>query len=127
MHLASHNLPALITASGLPLQRPSLREVARVAGLLRSLAGEDEMETTCDLAIVDELAAPDMLLQYSLHEPRRGRMPKHVRCYLRSESGVRHGIAERNGTIETAPSSTAFSMCRPLCRPAGTISSPKRT
>ena len=24
-------------------------------------------------AIVDELAAPDMLLQYSLHEPRRGR------------------------------------------------------
>lgn len=27
----------------------------------------------CDLAIVDELAAPNMLLQYSLHEPRRGR------------------------------------------------------
>src|ERR1051325_6390813 len=27
---------------------------------------------TCDLTIVDELAAPDMLLQYSLHEPRRG-------------------------------------------------------
>jgi predicted ester cyclase len=28
---------------------------------------------TCDLNIVDELAAPDMLLQYSLHAPRRGR------------------------------------------------------
>jgi predicted ester cyclase len=28
---------------------------------------------TCDLHIVDEIAAPDMLLQYSLHEPRRGR------------------------------------------------------
>ena len=28
---------------------------------------------TCDLGIVDEIAAPDMLLQYSLHEPRRGR------------------------------------------------------
>jgi predicted ester cyclase len=28
---------------------------------------------TCDLGIVDELAAPDMLLQYSLHAPRRGR------------------------------------------------------
>jgi predicted ester cyclase len=28
--------------------------------------------STCDLSIVDELAAPDMLLQYSLHEPRRG-------------------------------------------------------
>jgi len=27
----------------------------------------------CNLDIVDELAAPDMLLQYSLHEPRRGR------------------------------------------------------
>jgi predicted ester cyclase len=27
---------------------------------------------TCDLAIVDEIAAPDMLLQYSLHAPRRG-------------------------------------------------------
>jgi predicted ester cyclase len=28
---------------------------------------------TCNLGIVDEVAAPDMLLQYSLHEPRRGR------------------------------------------------------
>ena len=28
---------------------------------------------TCSLAVVDELAAPDMLLQYSLHAPRRGR------------------------------------------------------
>jgi predicted ester cyclase len=27
---------------------------------------------TCDLSVVDELAAPDMLLQYSLHGPRRG-------------------------------------------------------
>ena len=27
----------------------------------------------CNLGIVDELAAPDMLLQYSLHAPRRGR------------------------------------------------------
>jgi predicted ester cyclase len=28
---------------------------------------------TCNLGVVDELAAPDMLLQYSLHAPRRGR------------------------------------------------------
>ncbi|HYV68488.1 MAG TPA: ester cyclase [Pseudolabrys sp.] len=28
---------------------------------------------TCQLSIVDELAAPEMLLQYSLHEPRHGR------------------------------------------------------
>jgi predicted ester cyclase len=27
----------------------------------------------CDLSIVDEIAAPNMLLHYSLHEPRRGR------------------------------------------------------
>ncbi|HEY1932760.1 MAG TPA: ester cyclase [Acetobacteraceae bacterium] len=28
---------------------------------------------TCNLDVVDEIAAPDMLLQYSLHEPRKGR------------------------------------------------------
>jgi predicted ester cyclase len=28
---------------------------------------------TFDLDVVDELAAPDMLLKYSLHEPRKGR------------------------------------------------------
>ena len=27
----------------------------------------------CNLGIVDEIAAPDMLLKYSLHEPRKGR------------------------------------------------------
>src|SRR5215475_6096735 len=26
----------------------------------------------CNLGVVDEIAAPDMLLKYSLHEPRRG-------------------------------------------------------
>jgi hypothetical protein len=35
---------------------------------------------TCDLGIVDELAAPDMLLQYSLHEPRRGR--EDIRAFM---------------------------------------------
>ncbi|WP_394780094.1 ester cyclase [Undibacterium sp.] len=29
--------------------------------------------STYNSAVVDDLAAPDMLLQYSLHEPRRGR------------------------------------------------------
>src|SRR5947209_1467341 len=28
---------------------------------------------SADVAVVDEIAAPDMLLKYSLHEPRRGR------------------------------------------------------
>ncbi len=27
---------------------------------------------TCNLGVVDDLAAPDMLLKYSLHEPRNG-------------------------------------------------------
>src|SRR5205085_10104190 len=52
LHLSSRDLPALITANGMPLRRPSLREVARVAGLLRTPAGEDESEVFCDLVIV---------------------------------------------------------------------------
>src|SRR2546422_2710206 len=52
LHVASRDLPALITANGVPLRRPSLREVARVAGLLRPLAREEESEVACDLAII---------------------------------------------------------------------------
>jgi thioredoxin reductase (NADPH) len=52
LHLASYDLPALITANGMPLRHPSLREVARVAGLLRSPDGGQEGEISCDLAIV---------------------------------------------------------------------------
>jgi thioredoxin reductase (NADPH) len=52
LHLTTRDLPALITATGAPLRRPSLREVAQVAGLLRPLALEGEDEITCDLTIV---------------------------------------------------------------------------
>jgi thioredoxin reductase (NADPH) len=52
LHLASHDLPALITSNGMPLRHPSLREVARVAGLLKPLASDEVEEITCDLAIV---------------------------------------------------------------------------
>jgi thioredoxin reductase (NADPH) len=52
LHLSSRDLPALITADGVPLRHPSLREVARVAGLLRSVAADNEGEVTCDLAII---------------------------------------------------------------------------
>lgn len=52
LKLASSDLPALITATGVPLCKPSLREVAQVAGLLRPLADEGESEILCDLAIV---------------------------------------------------------------------------
>lgn len=52
LHLAGRDLPALITANGEALRRPSLREVARVAGLLRSVAADNEGEVMCDLAIL---------------------------------------------------------------------------
>src|SRR5438270_2104953 len=52
LHLTSRDMPALITAAGAPLRRPSLREVAQVAGLLRPLALENETEITSDLTIV---------------------------------------------------------------------------
>jgi thioredoxin reductase (NADPH) len=52
LHLSSRDLPALITSNGIPLRHPSLREVARVAGLLRSVAADEEGEVACDLAII---------------------------------------------------------------------------
>jgi thioredoxin reductase (NADPH) len=52
LHLAGQHLPALIDSHGRPLRRPSLREVAQVAGLLRRLEREDESEIFCDLVIV---------------------------------------------------------------------------
>jgi thioredoxin reductase (NADPH) len=51
-NVATRDLPVLISADGSPLRRPSLREVARVAGLLRPLARESESEILCDVAIV---------------------------------------------------------------------------
>src|SRR5437879_2393765 len=50
--LTSRDLPVLITPGGRRLRQPSLREVAREAGLLRSLAEENESEIFSDLAIV---------------------------------------------------------------------------
>src|SRR2546422_2425464 len=50
--LTTRDLPVLITAAGARLRRPSLREVAREAGLLRSLAEENQTEILSDLTIV---------------------------------------------------------------------------
>lgn len=52
LNLGSRDLPALVSSSGAPLRRPSLREVAQTAGLLRPLAAEGEERITCDLAVV---------------------------------------------------------------------------
>jgi thioredoxin reductase (NADPH) len=51
-HLTTRDLPVLVTPAGTRLRKPSLREVAREAGLLRSLTEENETEFCCDLAIV---------------------------------------------------------------------------
>ena len=50
--LTNRDLPTLITPTGSPLRRPSLREVAQVAGLLRPLAAENQTEILSDLTIV---------------------------------------------------------------------------
>src|SRR5260370_32243872 len=52
LHLTTRDLPGRITWAGAPLRRPSLREVAQVAGLLRPLASENESEIKSALAIV---------------------------------------------------------------------------
>lgn len=52
LHLKTRDLPVLITPAGAPLRRPSLREVAQVAGLLRPLALQDETEILSDVTIV---------------------------------------------------------------------------
>ena len=51
-HLATRHLPTLITPSGSTLRRPSLREVAQAAGLLRAIASENETEIFSDVTIV---------------------------------------------------------------------------
>lgn len=46
---------------------------------------------TCNLGIVDDLAAPDMLLQYSLHAPRRGH--DAIKAFM---SGFREAFPDLN-------------------------------
>lgn len=52
LNLNKRDLPALIQSNGSPLRKPSIREVAQIAGLLRPLAEKGESEIFCDLAIV---------------------------------------------------------------------------
>ena len=47
-----------------------------------------------NLAVVDEIAAPDMLLRYALHEPRRGReditgVPRNIFCSRAATQGFK--------------------------------------
>jgi thioredoxin reductase (NADPH) len=52
LNVNRRDLPILIDSTGYPLRRPSLREVAQVAGLMRPLVEHGETEYLCDLAIV---------------------------------------------------------------------------
>ena len=52
LNINRRDLPVLVQSNGLPLRRPSLREVAQVTGLMRPLARAGETEILCDLAIV---------------------------------------------------------------------------
>jgi len=52
LNINQRDLPVLIQSNGFPLRRPSIREMAKAAGLLRPLANEGETEIFCDLAIV---------------------------------------------------------------------------
>ena len=52
LRLTTRDLPVLITPAGARLRQPSLREVAREAGLLRTHAVENESEILTDLTIV---------------------------------------------------------------------------
>jgi len=52
LKVSRRDLPVLIQSNGFPLRKPSIREVAQVAGLLRSMADQGETEILCDLAIV---------------------------------------------------------------------------
>jgi thioredoxin reductase (NADPH) len=51
-HLGARDLPALVTSAGVLLRRPSLREAAQAAGLMRHLIDGEETEIHCDVAIV---------------------------------------------------------------------------
>ena len=46
---------------------------------------------TVNLAVIDEIAAPNMLLRYSLHEPRRGR--QDIRAFM---TGFRAAFPDLN-------------------------------
>jgi thioredoxin reductase (NADPH) len=52
LNLTAKDMPVLIAVNGAPLRRPSLREVAQIAGLLRPLEHDGITEVFCDLVIV---------------------------------------------------------------------------
>jgi hypothetical protein len=72
-----------------------------------------------NLAVVDEIAAPEMLLKYSLHEPRRGRddikgfMTDFVRLSRTSISGAQQISSPRATTSSVNGKAVAPRLARP--------------
>ena len=62
---------------------------------------------TCNLAVVDQIAAPNMLLQYSLHEPRRGRDD-----IKRPGRRLRRGHSALDGEQDQGSNGSHRRMCR---------------
>jgi thioredoxin reductase (NADPH) len=52
LNINKRDLPVLIQSNGMPLRRPSLREVAQVAGLLLPVAAVGVTEKFCDVVII---------------------------------------------------------------------------
>ena len=73
-------LPGLLSATAIGTNRRPPRQQSK--GIHMSLQDDNKAVVgrwftdfwgkTCNLGIVDEIAAPSMLLKYSLHEPRNG-------------------------------------------------------
>jgi predicted ester cyclase len=66
------NRVSLRRREGLKFRRSNMSSAAENKAIVGRWFTEFWGET-CNIGVVDELASPDMLLQYSLHEPRRGR------------------------------------------------------
>jgi hypothetical protein len=63
---------------------------------------------TVNLGVVDEIAAPDMLLKYSLHEPRRGRAD--IKAFMTEGGGTHTGPAFDDFLIGGLPAATGRKM-----------------
>ncbi len=70
---------------------------------------------TCDLGIVDELAAPDMLLQYSLHEPQRSPISTSGALRISSRKATTSSVDGK--AAERIPGRRSATSWRDRCRP----------
>ena len=70
---STRNMEAIVSAIPSPMVPVNQHATASDPDFQRADLNPRPLHYCINLAVVDEIAAPDMLLQYSLHEPRRGR------------------------------------------------------